>query len=184
MTYHPVFHRPASTPAWSIALAVATVVGSLAAACMMPFVALATLAAATMPRGRAIATIAAIWAANQALGFTILGYPVETHAAIWGAAIGVAALVAALIAGAVLGGRRDVAAAPMLGAFAAAFVAYEALLFAFALVAGGTETFAPSIVLLILANDSLWFAGLGLLYYLLTRAAPGLFGPAPALRFA
>ena len=175
--------RPVRGWAWPAALALATVAGSLAAACMMPFVALATLAAATMSRGRAAATIAAIWAANQALGFTVLGYPGTVYAVAWGGALGFAALAAGLIARMVLRGRGDVAAAPVLGAFGAAFVGYEALLFGFALVAGGTETFAPSIVVRILVNDGLWFAGLGALHHLLTRLAPGLFGPAPALRF-
>ena len=66
----------------------------------------------------------------------------------------------------------------------AAFAAYEVLLFAFALVAGGTDTFTPAIVLRILANDAAWLAGLAILYRLLTRAAPRLFGAAPALRLS
>lgn len=169
---------------WPLILAVATVLGSLAAACMMPFVALAALAAATMSRGRAVATIAAIWAANQALGFTVLGYPATSYAASWGAALGTAALAATFIARTILQGRKDMAAVPMLAAFGAAFTGYELILFAFALVVGGTDMFVPSIVVQILFNDVLWFAGLGVLYHLLTRAAPALFGPAPALRLA
>lgn len=170
--------------AWPAALGTATVAGSLAAACMMPFVALAVLAAATMPARRAYLTIGAIWAANQALGFTVLGYPTTAYAAVWGVALGVASLSAGLVARAVLHDRGDLAAAPMLLAFGAAFVAYEGLLFAFALVAGGTGTFMPAIVLQILVNDGLWFAGLSTLYVVLTRAAPRWFGPVPALRLA
>lgn len=170
--------------AWSLALATATVAGSLAAACMMPFVALAVLAAATMTLRRAALTIGAIWATNQALGFTVLGYPATAYAVAWGAALGGAALVAALTARGLLRGRADLAAGPLLLAFIAAFIAFEGLLFGFALVVGGTETFAPAIVLQILINDALWFAGLSALYLVLTRAAPGLFGPAPALRLA
>lgn len=176
--------RSASEWAWPAALAIATVTGSLAAACMMPFVALAVLAAATMPTRRAGLTIGAIWAANQALGFTVLGYPATGYAASWGVALGVASLAAGLVGRTVLRGRHDLAAVPMLLAFGAAFVAYEALLFGFALVAGGTDTFAPAIVLQILVNDGLWFAGLSALYVVLTRAAPRLFGPAPAVRLA
>lgn len=170
--------------AWPLALATATVAGSLAAACMTPFVALAVLAAATMPARRAVITIAAIWAANQALGFTVLGYPATGYTAVWGLALGVAALSAGLVARAMLRGRSDLAVAPMLAAFGASFLAYEALLFGFARLAGGVETFAPAIVLQILVNDGLWFAGLGALYVVLTRAAPGWFGPAPTLRLA
>lgn len=175
---------PAAGWAWPAALATATVAGSLAVACMMPFVALAVLAAATMPSRRANLTIGAIWAANQALGFTVLGYPATAYAAVWGAALGVASLLAGLVARTVLRDRHDLAAAPMLLAFGAAFAAYEGLLFAFALVVGGTGTFAPTIVLQILVNDGLWFAGLSALYVVLTRTAPRWFGSVPALRLA
>lgn len=184
MTEYSKDQRPDPGLAWPLILAVATVAGSLAAACMMPFVALAALAAATMTRGRAVAMIAAIWAANQVLGFTVLGYPATTYAAAWGAALGTAALAATFIARATLRGRSDLAAAPMLTAFGAAFTGYELLLFGFALIVGGTDMFMPSIIIQILFNDALWFAGLGALYHLLTRAAPGWFGPAPAPRLA
>lgn len=170
--------------AWPLALATAAVAGSMAAACMMPFVALATLAAATMPVRRAAMTIGAIWAANQALGFTVLGYPVTADAAAWGVALGLASLGAGLVARVMLRGRDDFVVAPMLTAFGAAFVAYEALLFGFALFAGGVETFAPAIVLRILINDGLWFVGLSAFYMGLTRAAPRWFGSTPVLRFA
>ena len=180
MTDLPKGHRLA----WPAALAAATIAGSLAAACMMPFVALAVLAAATMSQRRAAATIVAIWAANQALGFTVLGYPAAGYAAAWGAALGAASLTAGLVARVVLRGRRAFAAAPMLLAFGAAFVGYEALLYAFASAAGGTETFAPAIVLRILTNDGMWFAGLCALYVALTGLAPRWFGPAPAFRLA
>lgn len=170
--------------AWPLALAVATVLGSLAAACMMPFVALSVLCAATMPARRAALTIGAIWAVNQTLGFTVLGYPATVYAAVWGAAIGISSLLAGFIARAILKDRRDFAAVPMLLAFGAAFVAYEAMLFAFALVAGGTETFTPGIVVQLLVNDGLWFVGLSALYLSLARLAPRWFGAVPTLRFA
>ena len=176
--------RSATEWAWPGALATATIAGSLAAACMIPFVALAVLAAATMPARRAYLTIGAIWATNQTLGFTVLGYPATAYAAVWGAALGVASLSAGLVARTLLRGRDDLAVAPMLLAFGAAFVAYEGLLFAFALVAGGTGTFTPAIVLQILVNDGLWFAGLSALYVALTRAAPRWFGSMPTLRLA
>lgn len=170
--------------AWPAALACATIAGTLATACMMPFVALAVLAAATMPPRRAGLTIGLIWAANQALGFTVLGYPATAYAAVWGVALGVASLLAGQVARSVLRDRRELAAAPMLLAFGAAFAVYEGLLFAFALVAGGTGTFTPAIVFQILVNDGLWFAGLSALYVVLTRTAPRWFGSAPALSLA
>ena len=65
-----------------------------------------------------------------------------------------------------------------------AFAGYEALLYAFSFVAGGTEAFAWPIVLEILVNDASWFAGLVALPILLTRAAPGLFGRGAPLSLA
>jgi hypothetical protein len=170
--------------AWPAALGLATIAGTLASACMMPLVALAVLATATMPPQRAALTVLSAWAANQALGFLALGYPATSYAAAWGLALGLASLGAGLVARAVLRGQREFAVAPMLAAFGASFVAYEALLFGFALVAGGADTFTPTIVLRIFSNDAAWFAGLGALYIVLTRAAPRWFGPAPALRLA
>ena len=61
-------------------------------------------------------------------------------------------------------------------AFAAAFVVYEAGLFGFALVAGGTGTFTTAIVTAILLNDACWAAALFALHAVLTRAAPRTFG--------
>ena len=72
----------------------------------MPFVALATVTAATMSRSRAAATIGAVWMLNQAIGFALLGYPPTAFAFGWGAALGVASLVAMLVADRVLGSRR------------------------------------------------------------------------------
>ena len=182
MTINSQASIPASLAAWPVALGIATVVGSLAAACMLPFVALAVLAAGTMSRGHAIATILAIWGVNQILGYTVMGYPQTAYSVGWGLALGAAALLAGLVARLVLKGRRDFAILPMIGAFAGAFVGYELLLFAYAQIVGGTDNFTTPIVMLILTNDALWFAGLGALYQVLTRTAPRVFGPAPALR--
>ena len=170
--------------AWPAAIGAATVLGTLAFACMMPFAALAVLAAATMRPRQAFATIAAIWATNQVLGFAVLGYPQTGYAIGWGLALGVGALFAAVVAQSVLRPGARMVAVPMAVAFMAAFAGYELLLFGFALIAGGTETFAPAIVLRIFTNDAMWFVSLAALHQLLTRTAPGLFGPAPALRFA
>ncbi|NJR79978.1 hypothetical protein [Sphingomonas corticis] len=173
----------AAPVAWPLALAGAAVLGTLATACMMPFVAIATIAAATMPRGQAVAAVLGVWSANQLLGFGWLGYPVDAHAIGWGAALGGAAIAAQVVARRVAcGGRR---ALPRLAlAFAAAFVAYEGLLFALAIVAGGTGTFTPAIVGQILANDAGWLVGLAALHAILASAAPRVFGRATALRLA
>ena len=79
-----------ATAGWPLTLAAAAILGSLALACMMPFVALATLAAATMGRAQAVVTVGGIWAVNQLLGFGMFGYPHDAYALGWGAALGAA----------------------------------------------------------------------------------------------
>src|ERR1700744_6743620 len=102
--------------AWALVLAVATVAGSLAASCMMPFVALAVMAAATMTRRLAAVTVAAAWAANEAIGFTLLHFPANASSFGWGSAALVAALGAMLAASLVLA-RGRFSAARLAGAF-------------------------------------------------------------------
>lgn len=172
-----------ATLAWSAALAVVAILGTLATACMMPFVALAVATAATMPRQRAAAVLGLVWATSQLLGFAVLGYPPTAFAFAWGVALGVAGIAAMLVAAAVLG-RRAPSATGMVSAFLAAFVAYEAGLFGFALIAGGADTFTLPIVLQILLNDACWLVALAVLHAVLTRAAPRTFGPSLSLHLA
>ncbi|MDO7844485.1 hypothetical protein [Sphingomonas immobilis] len=168
---------------WPLALAATAILGTLVTACMMPFVGVAVASAATMPRGRAALTIGGVWAINQMLGFGLLGFPLDAFALSWGAALLLASLAAMLVAATLLGTRRDFGWRLFAG-FVAAFVAYEAALFAFALVAGGAGTFTLSIIAQLAANDALWFAALIALHLGLTRAAPGWFGAGLALRSA
>lgn len=170
--------------AWPVTLALATVGGSLVAACMMPFVAVTIVTAATMRRSLALTTILAIWATNQVLGFTVLGYPHTGYAFAWGGALGIASVLAMLAGAAVMGERDELSSFRTLSAFLIGFFVYEAALFGLALVVGGTETFAMPIVGQIFANDALWFAGLSGAYWILTSTAPKLFGPTPRLRLA
>ena len=170
--------------AWPVTLALATVGGSLVAACMMPFVAVTIVTAATMRRSLALTTILAIWATNQLLGFTVLGYPHTGYAFAWGGALGVASILAMLAGAIIMGEQNELSTLRTFGAFLIGFAVYEAALFGFALVVGGTETFTMAIVGQIFANDALWFAGLLLASWLLARAAPTLFGPSPRIRFA
>ena len=64
--------------------------------CMMPFAALAALAAVHMRRGDGIALMIAAWVVNQATGFLLLGYPHDPTTIMWGLGIGAAAVAAAL----------------------------------------------------------------------------------------
>lgn len=157
--------------AWLGVLTVSTVVGSLAAACMMPFTALAVLAAATLPGRQAVAAVVAAWLFNQAAGFGWLGYPMTPDAFLQGLVIGLAALAALATAravGAERGGLR------LLGAFVAAFGVYELVLLAGALPTGGLWTFAPRYVVQIAVTEGLWFAGLTALALLLQHLAPAV----------
>lgn len=174
---------PIAPVGWPIAFAAATVLGTLATACMMPFVALAVVAAATLPLRRAVATVIITWALSQAIGFALLGYPATGYAFAWGAALGGASLAAMLVSRRLLG-RAPLTTLRLIAVFAAAFAVDEALLFGFAQIAGGAETFTPQIVVQLLANDGAWFAGLVALYFALTGAAPRVFGRSPALRLA
>jgi len=155
---------------WPLTLAAATILGTLATACMMPFVGLAVVAAATMRTPTMLVTILGAWGVNQLLGFGLLGYPLEGYAIVWGLALGAASLAAGLLARSLF--ARGVTLPRALAVFAAAFVLDEALLFGFALLVGGTGTFTLAIIGRLFANDALWCGGLALLHVVLTRAAP------------
>ena len=179
----PDTDRFAPAWAWPLALALATVAGTLATGCMTPFVALAAITPATLPRGRAAVTVGAVWLINQTLGFTVSHYPLTTYAFSWGAAMGIATLAAMLAASLVV--RPGQASVLRLSAaFAVAFGVYESLLFAFAGVEGGLSTFTPAIVGRIALNDGAWLVALAVVHLGLTVGAPRVFGPRPALRFA
>ncbi len=144
---------------WSAALAATTLSGTVLIGCMMPFAAIATIAALALPRRTGLGVVAACWLGNQMIGFGLLGFPRD--AATFGA--GLSLLGSSLLAYALvqrIGARKGIAGA--LTAFGAAFVVYEAALFAYALVWGDIAMFAPQIVALIALNDGLWFAGLWL----------------------
>lgn len=162
--------------AWAAALAIATVGGSLAAACLMPFVALAAMTASTLPRREGLTTILVAWAANQAIGFTLLDYPLDGATLGWGLAIGVAALAAFAAIRTVA--TRAPGLLALLGASALGFVAYELVLYAYGLSGGGTGAFTPAIVALLAKNEALWLAGLLVVREAVRRFAPG-WAPTP-----
>ena len=147
------------TAAWPATLAGATVLGSLALACIFPFAAIAALAALTLDRRSGIALVGAVWAANQAIGFLLMNFPWDAQAVGHGIAIlaatlagyGVARLASAKVEGSVF---RSVAA------LVSAFVVYEVLLRAYAQFGGGAENFSAEIVSGVAINDAMWFVGL------------------------
>jgi hypothetical protein len=132
----PAAHPP--TPAyvarrwaWIALLGGASIGFSLVFACATPFVALVTLAALTMSRRDAFIVTAAVWLANQAVGYGVLDYPRTFDSYAWGVAIAMAVLLALLAARAV--GEQFAQRGPIVStgvAFLSAFAVYELVLYA------------------------------------------------------
>lgn len=167
--------------AWPPTFAVATVVGSVVAGCLMPFVAIAVLAAGTLDLRRGLITVFACWTANQIIGFGLLGYPMNAPTLGSGIALCAATLIAFAAARRIMGGR-----APGLAGFAIAgllcFTLYEIALYLMAHLYGGTDMFTAEIIALIGTNEALWFTGLLIAHQFLTRILPGQFGSPTPLR--
>jgi hypothetical protein len=145
-------------------LAATTLSGSIVLACMMPFAAVATVAALAMPARRGAAAVGLCWLGNQVLGFGLMGFPWDGPTFAAGLSLLLSSLIAFAAARAVAGRGANAALA-----FMAAFAAFEASLFAYALPLGDPSLFAPRIVGLIALNDALWFAGLWLGWQVLAR---------------
>jgi len=136
-------NRPWLFPALLVA---ASAVSSLAFACVTPFAAFSIVSAYAVSPRTALLTVGAVWLTNQLVGFAFLDYPWTVDTALWGLAIGAAALLATALASTVMR-LRHVNIAIVVGVAAvAAFGAYEATLFLASLVLGGQEAFAPAIV--------------------------------------
>ena len=157
---------PARRWAWIGLLGTASLGFSLVFACATPFVALVTLAASTLSRRDAFLVTAAVWLANQAVGYGILDYPRTLDSYAWGVAIGVAALLALFAArvAARAAGEQFARRGPIVStgiAFLSAFAAYELALYAASLwLASGDTAFSWPIVGYILKVNVLGLGGL------------------------
>ncbi len=158
------------TAAWPATLAVATLLGSFALACVFPFAAFATLAALTMRPRAGLALVGGVWAANQAVGFLLLSFPWEAQAVGHGIAILAATLAAFAVARFTADRMGSNAIVRCVTALVSAFVVYEVLLRAYAQFGGGAENFSAEIVSGVAINDALWFAGLMALRFILVQA--------------
>lgn len=146
---------------WIALLAALTAAMSVTYTCIAPFAALGVAAAMTLPRREALAGAAAVWLANQAAGFGVLGYPWTLDALGWGVAIGAGAMVATISAQwlvARLSRLRPSARAAI--AFAAAFAAYELVLLAAARAVLGGGAFAPGVIAQVLVVNAVSLVGL------------------------
>jgi hypothetical protein len=154
---------------WAAFLVAASATGSLVFACATSLAALAAVAAMTLPLRMALATVAGVWLANQAIGYGLLAYPVDANSLAWGVALGVAAIAAAAAAGAALAriGDRPELARWVVG-FAAALVVHQSVLFGTSLILGSGEGFTAAAVGGIATLNATWAAGLAVLYRVLT----------------
>ena len=155
---------------WPAVLLASVLLGSTLIACVMPLVAIATLAAATMTRRSAFLTLMLCWGINQVLGFTLHGYPHTLFTVGWGVAIGLGGVVALIVSQMILRpGQARLWIVPTLGL---AFIAYELTLFVFSGVTGWACPFTVDVVAAVATHEALWFAGLGLIYVGLGRVLP------------
>lgn len=157
-------HRFAAVSLWIGLVTVGSVLGSLAFACAAPLAAMATIAGLKMRAGEGLALVGTAWLANQLVGYLVLDYPQTWDSFAWGAAIGVASVVA--FAAAVLTTKvrlQEVLA--MVIAFAAAFVAYEATLYAAtAVLPYSAAAYSAAVILRILEVNAVALVALMMAY--------------------
>jgi hypothetical protein len=151
---------------WSAILAAAGAILGFVLLCVAPFSAVAAFAARTLPLRLAWLSVTAMWFVGQVAGFTVFHYPRLPATFALGGAIELAALIAVFVAARIRW---------IVPAFIAAFANFEAVQYGFALVFGGSETFAPAIVAQLFAGNVL---GLVVLWAL--AAARSATGRAPA----
>jgi hypothetical protein len=160
MTYalSPIF-EPRRRLLWAVSLIAASILLSFAIACAAPLAAFAAVAALTLNRRDAAVLSAAVWLANQFVGFAFLHYPTDATTLAWGAALGVIALLSCESAGLV--GRRVSGLVGAAAAFVAAFVVYESALRALTDLTGpATDHFTMAVVSRIFLTNAGAFAGL------------------------
>jgi hypothetical protein len=147
---------------WMALIAAASLVLSFAFACAAPFAALAALAALNLRRREAVIIVVASFLANQAIGFGALDYPRDALTFAWGVAMGAATLASLFTAEAAVRHLRNAHTLVRGGAvFLAAFLAYEAALYAATFVLGGAEAaFAASAIRQVFLIDATCFIGL------------------------
>jgi hypothetical protein len=130
-----------------VILTVAVIGATFALSCVTPFAALAVALTGTVGLRASLRVVTVVWFANQVIGFVFFHFPLTTNAFLWGFAIGIAGLVTTAVGSIAL---KYVASAPALLRLGVAllinFATYELTLLAAAVILGGFETFAPSIV--------------------------------------
>lgn len=139
---------------WPAVLVLGTTAASYALACVTPFAAIATAAAAFAGRREASALSAATWLANQLVGYLFLGYPPTADSFAWGAVIGLAALCATFTAGFVLQSAPRRLGLGLAAALLAAFATDEVVLFGASwFLPASPEAFALSVLVPLFATN-------------------------------
>jgi hypothetical protein len=150
---------------WIGLLSAASVAGSWAFACALPFAALAALAATRMGRRDGIALMLVAWFASQAVGFGIHHYSHSPKTLMWGGAIGTAAVVSLLAARWAADRARGGSAVRLVAAFGGATLGYKAMLVLWSLVLGGLGiALSPTYFAQGLLRDGAMLVALVLLY--------------------
>jgi hypothetical protein len=146
---------------WSGGLAAGVLGGSLVLSCIMPFAAIAALAAGALPLRRALLLVALVWALNQAIGFGWLGFPRDAPTVLWGLGIGITALGMTVAASLLLARLADRPLGLRAGAaFLAAFAFDQAGMLVVAQVVNGACVVDPKVISAVALNNAAWFVGL------------------------
>jgi len=115
-------------------------------ACAAPFAAFAVFAAVALSERDALRVVVALWLANQAIGYLLLGYPRTANSFMWGLAIGGAAVVSLLVAQWIAAALRSSPVIRPVAALGGAFAVYEGVICVVAIGLGGTGSLVPAIV--------------------------------------
>jgi hypothetical protein len=146
--------------------------------CATPLAAFATLAALNMRATSAAVLVGFVWFVNQAVGYGCLGYPWTASSLGWGIALGIASYLALFAAQGIAGSLKATGeAVATVGALAAAFIGYQATLFAASyILPGGSAAFTWPVVGKIFAVNAVALLALLILHRLALQV--GLLRPA------
>lgn len=145
--------------AWLGAFVLAVALFGAGLTCAVPLVAFAAICALRLGRSQALLFVGALWLADEVIEFSLLHLPVAPAALGWAALLGVAVLAATAVAAEVA--RRATKAAGVIGAFLAAFGAYEGVLWAVSRMVGGArDAFGVGILGQVFALNAVTFAAL------------------------
>jgi hypothetical protein len=134
---------------------------SIVLACATPFAAFAVISAAMLPPRLAFLVVAGTWLVNQAIGFGVHHYPIDTYTILWGFAMGAGAVASVAVSVAALCilplNRTPLVLALTL---VCADSACELVLFAVTPFVGGAGAFTTSIVARLGALNGVWLISL------------------------